>query len=147
MADPFSLAASVIGVAMAAFAVSKKLHELIQDFRDAPKQFGVLADQIERDAILLKCTVQLIHDHEALFKEELKGVLGDINGQFANINSLIKRLLPKSMGRRRNKLKNMITALWSSKKLEDIMVQMEALRSTLALIIGIAQYAEKRSSR
>ena len=147
MADPFSLAASVIGVATAAFGVSKKVHDLVRDFREAPRQFGMLADQIERDATLLKCTVELIRDNEALFKEELEGVLRDINGQFANINGLVGSLLPKSGHRKRDKVKNMVTALWSSRKLEDIMVQLEALRSTLSLIVGIAQYAEQRVTR
>lgn len=147
MADPFSLAASVIGVATAAFGISKKLHDLVQDFRDAPKQFEILADQIERDAILLKCSVELVQDHEALFKDELKGLLRDINGQFANINGLVGKLLPKSRHRRRDRFHNMVRILWHSKKLTDIMVQLEGLRSTLSLIVGIAQYAEKRSSR
>lgn len=147
MADPFSLATSVFGVATAAFGISKKLHGLVQDFREAPKKFEVLADQIERDATLLKCSVELIQDHEALFKQELKDLIRDINGQFANINGLVGKLLVGPRSRRRDKLKNMINVLWNSKKLEDIMVQLEALRSTLALIVGIAQYAETRASR
>ncbi|ROW06852.1 hypothetical protein VMCG_04051 [Cytospora schulzeri] len=147
MADPFSLAASVIGVATAAFGVSKKLHDLVQEFRESPKQFEILADQIERDATLLKCSVELIQEHEALFKEELKGLIRDINGQFANITGLVGKLLPKSRHRKRDKVHNMIYVLFQSKKLNDIMVQLEALRSTLALIVGVAQYAEQRASR
>lgn len=147
MADPFSLATSVFGVATAAFGISKKLHGLVQDFRDAPKKFEVLADQIERDATLLRCSVELIQDHKDLFKPELEDLLRDINGQFANINGLVEKLLPGSRHRRRDKLIHMINVLWNSNKLEDIMVQLEALRSTLALIVGIAQYAETRASR
>lgn len=147
MADPFSLAASVIGVATTAFAISKKVHDLVEDFKDAPRHLDMLADQIERDATLLKCTVELIQDHEGLFKENLEGVLRDINGKFANINDLVGRMLPKSRHRRWDRVKNRVNALWRSGKLENIVVQLEALRSTLALTVGIAQYAEKRATR
>ncbi|KAI3393831.1 hypothetical protein diail_3558 [Diaporthe ilicicola] len=139
MAEPFSLAASVVGVAAAAFQISKKLHDLVQDFREAPGQLRMLADQIERDGIFLKCAMKLVNDHDALFKDELKGLIRDVNGQFANINGLIDKFLPKSRHRRRDKLKHMVSALWQSKKIEDITLQLEALRSTLALILNVAQ--------
>lgn len=147
MADPFSLAASVVGVAVAAFQTSKKLHDLVQDFKEAPGQLYILAEKIERDATLLKCAVELIQDHDALYKDELKGLIRDVNGQFANISSLIDKLLPKSTRSRGYKLKQMVRAIWQSKKIEDITLQLEALRSTLALILNVAQYAEQRSSR
>lgn len=147
MADPFSLAASVVGVAVAALQTSKKLHGLVQDFRENPVQLRMLAEAIERDATFLKCAVELICDHEALFRDELIGLIRDINGQFANIHELIKKLSPESRSRKRDRFKKLINALWHSKKIENIFVQLEALRSTLALFLGIAQYAEQRASR
>lgn len=147
MADPFSFAASVVGVAVAALQTSKKLHSLVQDFTEAPGQLKMLAEQIERDATFLKCAVELICDHEALFRDELVGLVRDIHGQFANIHELIKKLSPRSRSRKLDRFKKLVTALWNSKKIENIIVQLEALRTTLALILGIAQYAEQRASR
>lgn len=147
MADPFSLAASVVGVAVAALQTSKKLYGLVEDFKEGPGQLMMLAEQIERDATFLKCAVELICDHEALFKDELISLIRDINGQFANIHELIRKLSPEARSRKRDRFKKMINALWHSKKIENITFQLEALRSTLALILGIAQYAEQRASR
>lgn len=147
MADPFSFAASVVGVAVVALQTSKKLHSLVQDFKEAPGQLNMLAEQIARDATFLKCAVELICDHEALFKDELVGLVRDINGQFANIHELIKKLSPGSRSRKRDRFKKLISALWHNKKIENIIIQLEALRSTLALILSIAQYAEQRASR
>lgn len=41
----------------------------------------MLAEQIERDATLLKCAAELIHDHDTLFKDALKGLIRDVNGK------------------------------------------------------------------
>lgn len=149
MADPFSLAASVLGVAATAATLSKKLHDLAQTFEDAPRQLDMLADQIAHNGTLLKFTVHLIKEHSGIFKEELRGIVHDVNGQFSNINSLFEKIfLPsRPRQRRRDKLKAMVSAFWSSKKIEELMVELEALRSTLALILSVAQLAEAQISR
>lgn len=149
MADPFSLAASVIGVAATAVTVSKKLHEFVQAVEDAPKQLDMLADQISHNATLLECTVRLIDEHDGIFKEELRGVVHDVNGQFSNINSLFKKIFlpPGTRRRKRDKLRKIIAAFWSSQKIDELMFELEALRSTLALILNVAQLAEARISR
>lgn len=147
MADPFSLAASVIGVAATAFTVSRKLHELVQGCRDAPQDFKIIAEQIRHNAIFLKCTVKLTEEHGDLFKDELKAVVKEVNGQFANISELFGRLLPKSTHRKRDKMKMRFWVLWSRKKTDELVVQLEGLRNTLSLILNLAQLAEVASSR
>lgn len=149
MADPFSLAASVVGVAATAVTVSKKLHDLVQAFEDAPKHIDTLADQIEHNAILLRVTVQLIDDHGGIFKDELRGVVHDVNAKFSVINGLFAKIFQRSRirHRKRDKLKTMVVAFWSSKKIEELMSKLEAVRSMLGVILSVAQLAEARISR
>lgn len=140
--DPLSLTASVIGVASAALAVSKKLYELAQKVRHGHVELSRLAESIRNNAILLKCAVELIEQHESLFKDELKDVVRDINGQFHNITRLFEKLLPHKLSRKRERLRAKAQVWWSSSKIQELTVQLFALGNTLSLILDIAHLAE-----
>lgn len=147
MADPFSLAASVIGVAATALRVSRKLHELVQGYRDAPHELRTIAEQIRHNAVFLEYTAKLSEEHGDLFKDELKAVVKEVNGQFANISGLFDRLLPKSTHRKRDKMKMKFWVMWSRKKTAELVIQLEGLRNTLSLILNLARLTEVVSSR
>lgn len=140
--DPLSLTASVIGVASAALAVSKKLYELAENIRNGHSELLRLAESIRNNATLLRCTVDLIEQHESLFKDQLKDVVRDINGQFDNITRLFQKLLPHKLARRRDKLRARAQGWWKSSKIQELTAQLFALGNTLSLILDVAHLAE-----
>lgn len=139
--------ASVFGVASAALTVSKKLYELSQKVRHGHHELLRLSESIRRNSVLLRCAVELIEQHESLYKDELKNLVRDINGQFDNITRLFNKILPHKLSRKRERFRAKALAWWSSSKIEELTQQLYALGNTLSLILDIAHLAEMKLLR
>lgn len=136
MADPISLAASIGTIVGGAYKLAQALYDIVDTVRNAPQELSLVAQSLHHDATLLGCIIQLIEQHESLFKKRLEEVVRDVNWRFIIVHDLIRKCV-KGKGR-------MLRLRWLIRKRHvlDLMHKLEGLKHTMKTVLSIAQIAE-----
>ena len=142
MADPLSIAASLLAVVGAGLSVAKTLSDLVDNWRDAPQELESFGTQIKHTAMLLKWVLNCMEKHESLFTQEFNLVLSDLDWRFKVIQKSIKKLI---RSRDPHSIRAKLRWLFKRDRLSALVLKLDGLKSILQLIVSVMNVAESQT--
>ena len=144
MADPLSIAASVIAVAGLAFSSSKALFELISTIHDAPSVFQDLNQDIAAldqilDALRTSLSVRAatLSEGQVACLQAVKQPLEGCDLACKEFRTKVEGLTDHSRNGRRS-LRDGVKLKFQSKSIEDFQTKIEGWKASLALALDVA---------
>lgn len=140
MADPFSVATSVIALLAAGYSISSGLSEIADTWRDAPQELSYVQMSMQHMTNCLSAVMSLIDNHSHLYTKGIESMLSDIAWQFKLLQDVVGKCL------RGKKRKWMLKLQWlfKKKRIDGFMSKLEALKSSALLILQVAQLAKEQ---
>ncbi|KAH8179352.1 hypothetical protein LIA77_00871 [Sarocladium implicatum] len=140
MADPFSLAAGIVALLATANRIVNGLSKLAETWEDAPQDFLSIRMSMEHMIYCLGTAMSLIEEHSSLYTNEIKSMLSDIAWQFKLLQDVVDKCL-------RGNIKKWITRLqwlFQKQRIKGFMTKLEALKSSVSLVLQVAQLAKEQ---
>jgi hypothetical protein len=142
MADPLSVVAGVTGVSVACAQIAHSVHTLCDKFRNAPRDVREIGRNMLDLSGILDSLGEILQRGKGSYKPRL---LRDTNAITKRLNRVIKQV-DKLINRRPSFRGRMTWALFDHTKTEELLRKIEALKSTLTMVLAVVQLALAQST-
>lgn len=140
MADPFSLAASIIALLTAGYSITNKLSAIAETWKDAPHELLNSKLSMQHITNCLSAAMSLIETHSHLYTDAIESMLSDIAWQFKLLQDVISKCIKGKKWNWTRKLR----WLFNKKRIDGFISKLEALKSSTILILQVAQLAQEQ---
>ena len=154
MGEPFSVAVGALQVAGAGLQLAKTLYEYVEGIQSANRHIKALASEVRTTSSTLKEFGTLLQQHDA---EKLcsQSIVSDASATFDACKiafNEVEQVFKKVVTRNKNGEISVPTSerfTWPFKqgKVETLQANLERLKTTLLLMLGVMSFARERSKK
>jgi hypothetical protein len=142
MADPLSITASVIGVAGAAAEIATRIYKIIKKMADAPIEMAKAAEDITFVASLFSSASDMLERRKGTNDDKLVAQMNFVLRRFDDVKKKAMKIFEKpqySLTDSFAELFDRIRWCLKSGKLTELLLDIEALKSALQLVLQMLQ--------
>lgn len=136
MADPLSIIASIVGVAVASAQLANKVHDFTDKYRNAPAQMHAIDSEMSHLSSIFNLLADVLKEGSGAYKPQVLSDAKDILGRVKNIQDEIKKMMKKNSG-----LRARMKWVMSAGKVAELLDRIEALKSSLSILLDTTQLA------
>lgn len=141
MADPLSIAASVLTVSGVGITLSSKLYPLISDLRGAPRQIEDVASDIKLFSCALKELGGVLDSQQRVHSRNFVDVVGEIVARCQKTFKEIEEVITEKKGD--SSFFNRLKWFFQKENVKSLRATLESLRSTLLVMLHLLKFAKK----